>query len=105
MRPRLASDLRPRYAGLNDSLRSGIAVRRRRAPAIRSYLSEIVGDLTDKGASSEEIVRELKRRQPQAIAKELDDVVHIGLMKLASEAYGRRPGSPNSAQLELWEEY
>lgn len=80
-----------------------MAGKKGRAPAVRTLLAAIKGRLSRKGATSERIVAILKKDHPKAIETETADILHIGLIKLASSAGTNAPKA--KAQLEMFAEY
>jgi hypothetical protein len=80
-------------------------VRKTRAPEVRNFLAKIKGKLAHKGAGNEQVVSILEKQHPEAIKAELADIVHIGLMKLASESCTHRSGVESRSQLEMFAEY
>jgi len=82
-----------------------MAERKRRAPRTRNFLAAIKGKVARKGASSEEIIAALHRDHPEAIRAETDDILHIGLIKLANDICNLKSGPATSTQLEMFAEY
>lgn len=77
---------------------------RTRAPEIRNLLAAISAEHAIDGITSAEMVSILKKDHASAIENEGQDVLDIGLMKLAASVCSRRSAAP-SVQLELFEEY
>ena len=96
MKLQLARILTMLYAGSTDSLRNGMAGKKKLAPQVCSLLAVIKGKVAHKGATSEEIVAALRRDHPDAIKAETADILHIGLIQLANQVCRLRSGGATS---------
>src|ERR1700719_3949565 len=82
-----------------------MAGKKKLAPQVCSLLAVIKGKVARKGATSEEIVAILRKDHAEAIKAETADILHIGLIQLASQVCRLRSGGATSAQLEMFAEY
>jgi hypothetical protein len=80
-------------------------MKRKCAPQTRFLLSSIAAKLAEKGYTSDELVERFLRDHGDKVAAERDDVLHIGLMKIAADVGGRSAGRIPTAQTELFQEY
>jgi hypothetical protein len=68
-------------------------------------LGKIADKLAHKGATSEEIVAEFLKKHRATLDEELQDVLHVALIRLANRVCSRRPGKLTDAQIEMFKEY
>ncbi len=80
-------------------------MRKRRAPETQNLLSALKARMAVKGASSEAIVQAFIKRHPEVIAKERDELIFTGLMKLVGQVGAVRLGSASAAQMEMFVDY
>lgn len=64
---------------------------RQHLPELRDLLSAKMRELAGDGATSDEIVREFRKANAEAVAQAADALIEIALIKLVNEVSTRRP--------------
>jgi hypothetical protein len=76
-------------------------MKRSRAPVVKNLLAQIIGD----GLTTGQIITLLRKNHGNAIDKERDDLIDIGLSKLVNQVGALQSGPVTEIQTELFEEY
>jgi hypothetical protein len=80
-------------------------MRKPRAPKIRAKFHEIISKMPSAGMETIDAVKLLRKHHPNLIAEELNDIIEIGLMRFAGEAFSRRSSAIMAAHPNLFGEY